>query len=219
MDLNRKRITLVLLLVFALVLGACAPSSQKGTNQKIEEETTSSEEGKADVQKADEADQTSEADPDAFSQVDSLKNLKGWRFQGMDLDRNSVNQEILKGKKLTMVNIWATYCGYCLDEMPFFQKFQEEYGDQGFQVVGILLDVIDEQETNVQEAKQILEKTGVKYQQIRANQGLYDQILSDVVGVPTTFFVDENGDRVGEILIGGKPEETFRGLIESYLNN
>lgn len=39
-------------------------------------------------------------------------------FTAQDLQGNGVNQEILKGKKLTMVNVWATFCDPCINEMP-----------------------------------------------------------------------------------------------------
>ena len=61
-------------------------------------------------------------------------------FTAQDLQGNGVNQEILAGKKLTMVNVWATFCGPCINEMPDLGALAQEYADKGVQIVGLLSD-------------------------------------------------------------------------------
>ena len=65
------------------------------------------------------------------------------RFSTTDIDGNAVDESVLKGKKLTMVNVWTTFCGYCIMEMPGISELDEEYADKGFQVIGIVKDVYD----------------------------------------------------------------------------
>ena len=57
-------------------------------------------------------------------------------FDTVDLDGNAVDQGVFSEHKLTMVNIWATYCGPCISEMPDLGILAEEYEDKGLQVMG-----------------------------------------------------------------------------------
>ncbi len=63
-------------------------------------------------------------------------------FSATDLDGNAVDESIFSSSKLTMVNIWATFCGPCIGEMPDLGLLNEEYASEGFQVVGIVADVL-----------------------------------------------------------------------------
>ena len=40
-----------------------------------------------------------------------------------------------------MVNFWATYCGACIQHMPYLSELDKEYRDQGFQILGVITDV------------------------------------------------------------------------------
>ena len=42
--------------------------------------------------------------------------------------------------KIILLNFWATWCPPCLEEIPGFIELQEQYGDQGFQIIGIAAD-------------------------------------------------------------------------------
>ena len=64
-------------------------------------------------------------------------------FNTTDIDSNQVDESVFKGKKLTMINIWATYCGPCINEMPALGKISREYAGEGFQIIGIPVDGID----------------------------------------------------------------------------
>ena len=87
------------------------------------------------------------------------------RFTSADLDMNDVDQSILAGHKLTLINVWATFCGPCLSEMPSLGELNTEYADQGFQIVGIVTDVVNSDGTlsdsQVSLAKEYAEKTGL----------------------------------------------------------
>ncbi|HCL50382.1 MAG TPA: hypothetical protein DHW76_05185, partial [Clostridiaceae bacterium] len=45
---------------------------------------------------------------------EGIKSLKTFKFKLKDLDGNELTESIFKNNKITMVNIWATYCGYCI---------------------------------------------------------------------------------------------------------
>ena len=65
-------------------------------------------------------------------------------------------------------------------------------------------------------AQQIVEKTGVTYENVIA-QGAFDQFINKLAGVPTTVFIDKNGKVVGEAVVGAKVEE-YKQHVEDYLN-
>ena len=65
-------------------------------------------------------------------------------------------------------------------------------------------------------AQQIVEKTGVTYENVIA-PGAFDQFINKLAGVPTTVFIDKNGTVVGEAVVGAKVEE-YKQQVEDYLN-
>ena len=65
-------------------------------------------------------------------------------------------------------------------------------------------------------AQQIVEKTGVTYENVIA-PGAFDQFINKLAGVPTTVFIDKNGKVVGEAVVGAKVEE-YKQHVEDYLN-
>ena len=139
----------------------------------------------------------------------------------MDSNGNDVTQDIFSGHKLTMVNIWATYCGPCLNEMPELGELNKEYKDKGFQVVGMPIDVLNQDGSISQEqvdlVNEIAEKTGADYTHILPSQDLIDAKLKNVTAVPETVFVDENGNQVGESYMGARSKEKWQEIIDGLL--
>jgi thiol-disulfide isomerase/thioredoxin len=76
--------------------------------------------------------------PEAFA-GDSLVNRKAPEFVRKDLSGARLDLKSLRGK-IVLLNFWATWCGPCQLEMPVFAKWQQQYGPQGLQVVGISMD-------------------------------------------------------------------------------
>ena len=60
-------------------------------------------------------------------------------FELQTLDGKNLKLSDLRGKAV-LLNFWATYCGPCKIEMPWFVELQKEYGPQGFQIVGVAID-------------------------------------------------------------------------------
>jgi len=101
---------------------------------------------------------------------------------------------IFSKSKLTMVNVWATYCNPCLSEMPELGELAGAYEEEEFQVIGIISDVMDtaDQKT-IDMAKELITQTEADYPHLVLNESVYFALLTDVAVVPTTFFIDENG--------------------------
>jgi peroxiredoxin len=74
-----------------------------------------------------------------------------------DLDGKSWSLAELKGKKILMIDFWATWCNICKREMPVLQKVYEEYREQGVEFLGVCLD------ENVKQIRKIVAEKGVTY--------------------------------------------------------
>ena len=138
-------------------------------------------------------------------------------FEAQDIEGNTVSSAIFSDSKLTMINVWATYCNPCLKEMPGLGELASEYDAETFQLIGIISDV---QEGAGQElmdlAAGLIEQTGADYTHLLLNESLYYSMLEDVTAVPTTFFVDENGVILGAV-VGSMEKSSWEELINALL--
>ncbi len=141
-------------------------------------------------------------------------------FSTSTLDGDVVDESILNGKKLTMINIWATYCGPCINEMPSLGEISKEYEDKGLQIIGIPIDVVDyyggADEQQIKLAKEIIEETGADYIHILPSVSLNEKVLNSVTAVPETIFVDEEGNFVHS-LTGARSKEDWQSVIDELL--
>ena len=144
------------------------------------------------------------------------------RFSTTDLDGNSVDQSVFADHKLTMVNVWATFCGPCISEMPELGTLASEYADKGMQIVGLVSDVTDSDgnldEAQLSLARDIVAETGANYLHVVPGEGLYG-LLSQVSGVPTTLFVDSEGKQVGTAYIGAKDLDGWKAVADELLES
>ena len=138
-------------------------------------------------------------------------------FETRTLTGETVNQSIFQNADLTVINLWATYCTPCVNEMPDLETLAQEYKDKGVQVIGICSDIYAEDEASQQKAKEIVELTGVTYPNLIPDKALEELLLYDITAVPTTIFVNKDGELIGEIVTGTRNLEAFRELTEKYL--
>ncbi len=211
MMFNKNRLLLVMLAsLMVLSSSACAKS---GGEQGQSSEPVASSSASAQVEEPVSSENTSgDANPDE----PTLKN-----FKTTDLDGNEVTQEIFSNADLTMINIWATYCNPCLGEMPDLGVLAEEYADQGVQIVGILMDVYDQNwnvvQSQVDLAKEIIQETGADYLHLMPSTDLIYAKLRYVQAVPETIFVDKEGNLVGEPHLGARTKDKWSEEIQKRL--
>lgn len=179
----------------------------------------------ADDSPADSAPSTSSAGESSSGESQAQSNEKNTalgEFSVTDLEGAAVDQTIFAGRNLTMVNIWGTFCGPCIDEMPDLGQLNAEYADQGFQIVGIVVDTLDQNGNPVQSqldtAKEIVEKTGAAYTHLIPNIDLMRKPkMTESPYIPTTFFVDGSGNTVGKLYSGKKSKKEYSKIIEQLL--
>ncbi|MCM1127382.1 MAG: TlpA family protein disulfide reductase [Lachnospiraceae bacterium] len=139
-------------------------------------------------------------------------------FEGQDMDGNVISSSILSGSKVTMINVWATYCNPCLREMPGLGELAGEYDSGDFQIIGIVSDVQEGASDKALEyAESLIEQTGADYPHLLLNESLYRALLTEVSAVPTTFFFNEKGELL-DVVVGSMEksawEEKVNGLLE-----
>lgn len=161
---------------------------------------------------------SSSQDGEASSSAENKETAAGITFEGLDMEGNTVSSDIFSESKLTMVNVWATYCNPCLREMPGLGELAGEYDSAEFQIIGIISDVQEgaDQKT-LDYASGLIQQTGADYTHLVLNESVYFALLTDVSAVPTTFFIDENGvilDTVIGSMEKSEWEEKINALLE-----
>ena len=135
-------------------------------------------------------------------------------FEGTDLEGNPVSQEIFSQSKLTMVNVWATYCNPCLNEMPGLGELAAEHNGSEFQLIGIVSDVREGADQTLVES--LVQETSANYTHLLANDSIDQALLSSVNAVPTTFFFDQEGACLGGV-VGSAEKSDWEELIHELL--
>lgn len=146
-------------------------------------------------------------------------------FDGKDLDGNEVKSSTLfAGNTVTVVNFWFTTCSPCVGELADLEALNKQLAEKGGAVVGINSFTLDGDKAAISEAKDILAKKGVSYQNIwfdaKSEAGKF---TSGLYSYPTTYVVDKNGNIVGEPIVGAitakKQAETLQKLIDQAIAN
>ena len=138
-------------------------------------------------------------------------------FEAITVDGEAWNSDQLGNSKMTMINVWATYCNPCLMEMPDLGELAAEYDATEFQIIGVVSDVMEgDSEDNVNYAKELIAETKADYPHLLLNESLYTSFAGAVSAVPTSFFVRQDGSVIG-YLTGAMDKENWKKLIDDLL--
>lgn len=186
--------------------GVCCISLLSGcTSEKKPSSTEQTEQ-------TEEADQTNQADQGA-------ENLGSFSME--DIEGETYTQEMFADYDLTMINVFATWCTPCINEIPDLEQLRGDMADQGVNVVGIVLDAVDysggTDDSAIENAKILAEQTGAAYPFLVPDQGLLNGRLAGIAAVPETFFVDKEGNVVGETYTGSRSLEEWKSVVEETL--
>lgn len=143
-------------------------------------------------------------------------------FEARDLKDNPVtSEEIFSGHILTMVNLWGTYCGPCINEMSDLGRLAKDVAGKGVQIIGLLSDATDAGYSpvpeKVEQAKRIVEETKADYPHLLPSDDLCRKVIWQLSAVPTTFFVDETGMPVGSAYVGARSYDAWADVIDQVL--
>ncbi len=107
-------------------------------------------------------------------------------FELQSIEGANLKLSSLRGKAV-LLNFWATYCGPCKIEMPWFVELQKQYGPQGFQIVGVAMD-----DASTDDIKKFAQEMGVNYPILLGKEAV-GLSYGGVNVLPTTFFLERNG--------------------------
>ncbi len=127
-------------------------------------------------------------------------------------DGNEVDKDTFKNNKLTVLNLWATWCGPCVEEMPDLQKVSESYKEKEVQVLGLAIDSSED------EVIMLKEQLNITYPLLKENEKVKELLISKFDYVPVTLFVDSDGKILKTFVAGSISEEDLIKQIEGIIN-
>ena len=145
------------------------------------------------------------------------------KFETTGIDGKTYTEEVFSDYDLTLVNIFTTWCSPCVQEIPELQKLYEEMKEKGVGVAGVVLDAADENgnqdEDAVKKAGILQEKTKAEYPFLIPDSTMLNGRLKGINAFPETFFVDKNGNIVGDTYTGSHSLDEWKEIVEKELKN
>jgi peroxiredoxin len=130
-------------------------------------------------------------------------------FTLTDANGSSVKLSDYRGK-VVLLNFWATWCGPCTLEIPWFIDFEQEFKSRGFEVVGISMD--DEGWAAI---KPYVAEHKMNYRVLLGNDSV-SQLYGGVEALPTTFIIDRDG-KIASVHIGLAGKDEYLNEIQNLL--
>ncbi len=135
------------------------------------------------------------------SEAPTMRGKVAPAFTLTTLEGKKVSLSDYKGQPV-LVNFWATWCGPCKVEMPWFEDFHKQYAAQGFEILGLTDDV----DAGKDAIAKVVQKTGVTYP-ILLTDGKVQTAYGGLDYLPMSFYIDRNGVIVEETAgLGSKDE-------------
>jgi peroxiredoxin len=134
---------------------------------------------------------------------------KAPEFALQDADGKTVKLSDYSGK-VVLLNFWATWCGPCEIEIPWFIKFQQEYKDRDFVVLGVSAD-----EDGWKSVKPFVAREKLNYPVV-ITSAMVNELYGGIRSLPTSFVIDREG-RVASSHVGLVSMNTYRQEILTLL--
>ncbi len=132
-------------------------------------------------------------------------------FTLSDVNGQKVQLADYKGK-VVLLDFWATWCGPCKVEIPWFMEFEQTYKNKGFAVLGVSMD--DDGWTVV---KPYIAQLKVNYRIVLGNDKV-GELYGGVDSLPTTFLIDRQGKIASEHVGLGAGKDDFKNDIVRLLD-
>jgi peroxiredoxin len=140
---------------------------------------------------------------------DSKERKPAPEFTLTDANGKSVKLSDYRGK-VVLLNFWATWCGPCTLEIPWFIEFQQEYKSRGFEVLGISMD-----DDGWAAIKPYVAEHKMNYRVLLGNDSV-SELYGGVDALPTSFIVDRDG-KIASVHVGLAGKSEYIDEIQSLL--
>ena len=176
------------------------------------------------MQKSMDGDMSMPAGSDTSTPPDDGSMQKFPAFEGKDLDGTTVkSDELFSGNAVTVVNFWFTTCNPCVGELAELDALNKELAEKGGALIGVNTFTLGGDEAAISEAKDVLAKKGVTYQNVYFDSdGEAGKFAANIFAYPTTYVVDRNGNIVGDPIVGAitepKQAEALQAQIDKALS-
>ena len=145
------------------------------------------------------------------------------KFETKGVDGKDYTEKVFSDYDLTLVNVFTTWCSPCVNEIPELEKLYEEMKEKGVGVVGVVLDTVSDDakqnEDTVKKAGVLQEKTKASYPFLVPDSTMMNGRLNGISAFPETFFVDKEGNIVGETYSGSHSLDEWKEIVEKELAN
>ena len=145
------------------------------------------------------------------------------KFETKGVDGKDYTEKVFSDYDLTLVNVFTTWCSPCVNEIPELEKLYEEMKEKGVGVVGVVLDTVGDDakqnEDTVKKAGVLQEKTKASYPFLVPDSTMMNGRLNGISAFPETFFVDKEGNIVGETYSGSHSLDEWKEIVEKELEN
>ena len=145
------------------------------------------------------------------------------KFETKGVDGKDYTEKVFSDYDLTLVNVFTTWCSPCVNEIPELEKLYEEMKEKGVGVVGVVLDTVGDDakqnEDTVKKAGILQEKTKASYPFLVPDSTMMNGRLNGISAFPETFFVDKEGNIVGETYSGSHTLDEWKEIVEKELKN
>ncbi len=186
------KVLLVVISVAILLMG-CANDTQQ--------------EGQAEVDSS--VEQEKVENPDNEGNIEVVTKDSLGEFSSVTITGEQITQDIFADYDLTMVNIWASWCGPCVNEMGELAELYLQLPENVN-----LITMCEDAETQGELVEQILTTNKAEFHTIVVNDAMRRSIINRCSGFPTTVYIDKEGYIVGQAMVGAPSQD----VIETYMN-
>ncbi len=224
-NLVKKLLLGVFILTFVFVLGACnsdennVSKEDSSDNPKQQEEKTDNED-KTNEDGTNEASTNEDNTNEYNTSEDGIEKIA--LFKTEDLDGNEVTQDIFKENEMTLVNVFSSACNPCVEELPHLAELSKEYSDKNIAILGINIDMDangNPDEDSREAIKNLLSQTENNMTAVFLDDNLTNIIFDMTDAIPYTFFVDKEGNLIGERYSGYRSKEEWKEIIDKEFEN
>jgi len=128
-------------------------------------------------------------------------------FSLQDLSNQEVTLSSYRGRKVVLMDFWATWCGPCRMAMPGLQKLQDDFRDRSLEILSV------NQSESAEQVHSFLEHRKYSFHVVLDSKGAVGNKYG-VRGIPTVVLVDKKG-LIRWLKVGWSPEENeLRGLVK-----